>query len=59
MTRKHYREIARILHEQYRWTKDTHAEEVVRVTASELATLCKQDNPRFNRAQFMDAIFDD
>jgi hypothetical protein len=59
MTRKHYREIAEVLREQYRWTKGTDAEQVVRVTASELATICKRDNPRFDRARFMDAIFDD
>lgn len=68
MTRKHYREIAEALNitlcragVEYPYPKDEYTKGVawaVKTMADELATMCKQDNPRFDREKFVDAVYE-
>lgn len=55
MTRKHYREVAQILHDEYQFAKEQDnpiAQTCVVNIMSQMATVFAIDNPRFDRQRF-------
>lgn len=55
MSRKHYREVAKIINDAVESSDSPDGDAVARQIAAELARMFKADNPNFRREQFMDA----
>jgi hypothetical protein len=59
MTRKHYILIANSLGSHMRFERgDSKAQEVIYLTAQELSHALHADNPRFDRARFLEHVLD-
>ncbi|MFE6745895.1 hypothetical protein ACFVGM_08600 [Kitasatospora purpeofusca] len=55
MSRKHYREVADILHRELDGA-DPDGLHIITEMALDLAAFFKRDNPRFDHAKFMSAV---